>query len=46
MGRELLAGHLKIPPALLDAWITGHATMPDRKLLTLADILAQYSTNS
>ena len=38
-GREELAIRLKVPRALLDAWINGHASMPDRKLLMLADLL-------
>lgn len=43
MGRDLLALQLKVPPTLLDAWISGHGTMPDRKLALLADILKKYA---
>jgi hypothetical protein len=39
LGRAELAIHLKVPRALLEAWINGHASMPDRKLLILADLL-------
>jgi len=39
VGREELAVGLKVPLNLLDAWINGHATMPDRKLGALADLL-------
>jgi hypothetical protein len=38
-GRADLAVRLKVPVALLDAWIAGHGTMPDRKLALLADLL-------
>jgi hypothetical protein len=39
LGRTDLAVRLKIPVALLDAWIAGHGSMPDRKLALLADLL-------
>ena len=39
LGRDQLAVRLKIPRSLLDAWMGGHASMPDRKLLALADLL-------
>lgn len=39
VGRQELAIQLKVPRALLEAWIYGHASMPDRKLLLLADLL-------
>ena len=39
IGRQALALHLKVPEDLLMAWIDGHATMPDRKLLLFADLL-------
>ena len=42
MGREELAAALKVPTSLLDAWISGHAAMPDRKLVVLADILDRF----
>jgi hypothetical protein len=38
-GRTDLAIRLKVPVPLLDAWIAGHGTMPDRKLALLADLL-------
>jgi hypothetical protein len=44
MGRDLLAESLKVPPQLLDAWVSGHATMPDRKFLLLADVLSKYES--
>ena len=40
-GQAELARLLKIPEALLDAWIQGLATMPDGKLLPLSDVLAK-----
>jgi hypothetical protein len=39
VGFETLAARLNVPPTLLDAWMGGLATMPDRKLLPLADVL-------
>jgi hypothetical protein len=39
VGHDALAAALKVPPSLLDAWINGQATMPDRKLSLLADYL-------
>jgi hypothetical protein len=43
LGREELAGRLNVPESLLQAWIDGHASMPERKLLTLADLLEELS---
>jgi hypothetical protein len=43
IGRDELAVGLKVHPSLLDAWMSGHASMPDRKLATLADLLDQIS---
>jgi len=39
VGNEKLAARLNVPATLLDAWMRGLATMPDRKLLPLADLL-------
>src|SRR5690349_14074435 len=39
IGRAELAKRLAVPESLLEAWIGGHATMPDRKLLVLADLI-------
>lgn len=44
MGHDELALRLKVPPPLLDAWIRGVSSMPDRKLILLANILDQFST--
>jgi hypothetical protein len=41
LGHAELATRLKIPESLLEAWIGGHASMPDRKLLLLAELLDQ-----
>jgi hypothetical protein len=35
---------LKIPPELVQAWMSGHASMPDRKLLLLADFLDKQAS--
>jgi hypothetical protein len=42
-GREELAAGLKVAPTLLDAWMNGLATVPDRKLAALADLLDDIS---
>jgi len=44
IGREDLAVKLGVPTHLLDAWINGQASMPDRKLVHLADVLDQFSS--
>jgi hypothetical protein len=36
MGRQKLASGLNVSPALLDSWISGSASVPDRKLMELA----------
>jgi hypothetical protein len=41
LGRAELATRMKVPESLLEAWIGGHASMPDRKLLLLAELLDQ-----
>ena len=41
LGQGELAKRLNVPPSLLDAWMRGLASMPDRKLLVLADLLEQ-----
>ena len=43
LGRERLAARLNVPQTLLQAWIDGHASMPERKLLALADLLEELS---
>lgn len=39
IGQDELAIRMKVPGPLLEAWINGHATMPDRKLIALAEVL-------
>lgn len=39
LGRESLAASLKVQESLLEAWIEGRASMPDRKLGPLADAI-------
>jgi hypothetical protein len=39
IGLTEVALALKSPPQLVSAWMSGHASMPDRKLLMLADFL-------
>jgi hypothetical protein len=39
VGRETLAARLNVPATLLDVWLRGLATMPDRKMLPLADLI-------
>lgn len=44
MGHDELAARLKVPAPLLEAWLRGVSSMPDRKLIVLAKILDQFST--
>jgi len=39
LGPEELATRLQSPPELIQTWINGHATMPERKFLRLIDVL-------
>jgi transcriptional regulator with XRE-family HTH domain len=39
IGREELARRLNVPDSLLAAWMSGHASMPDLKLLALAALI-------
>jgi len=39
VGKEALAKQLGTPLHLLDAWMCGLATMPDRKLVELAKLI-------
>ena len=39
LGKAELAASLKVPVSTLEAWIGGHAMMPDRKLIVLADVM-------
>lgn len=43
IGEEDLAMALKVPRHLLQAWMSGHATMPDRKLMLLIDALDKFA---
>jgi hypothetical protein len=42
VGLEAVAAHLRAPESLVEAWMQGLATMPDRKLLLLADLLDKF----
>jgi len=39
IGVENLATGLKVPLPLVEAWLEGLATMPDQKLIALAELL-------
>ena len=39
IGPDELSTRLKAPPELIQTWINGHATMPERKFLALVDLL-------
>jgi hypothetical protein len=39
LGRDDLARHLDVPPALVDSWIRGNGAIPDGKLMVLACLL-------
>ena len=44
VGSEELAARLNVPDTVLDLWLRGLATMPDRKVLPLADLLETLRT--
>ena len=39
LGPDELSTRLQAPPELIQTWINGHATMPERKFLRLIDLL-------
>ena len=39
LGPDELSARLQAPPELIQTWINGHATMPERKFLRLIDVL-------
>ncbi len=39
LGPDALSARLRVPPELIQTWINGHATMPQRKFLLLVDLL-------
>jgi hypothetical protein len=39
IGPDELSSRLKAPPELIQTWINGHATMPERQFLRLVDVL-------
>jgi hypothetical protein len=39
LGKEFVAARLNTPVHLLDAWMSGHATMPDAKFNELANVI-------
>ena len=41
IGPDLLSARLQVPPELIQTWINGHATMPERKFLRLVDVLGE-----
>ena len=43
MGRDELALGLKVSRSMLDAWISGRLSMPNRKLVRLGDLLEEVS---
>jgi len=43
MGQQELAQRLKVSESQLAGWIQGETTMPDRKLLVLADVLDSWA---
>jgi DNA-binding transcriptional regulator YdaS (Cro superfamily) len=43
VGQEQLARRLNVSPALLEAWLSGDATLPDGKLMELARVMDKLS---
>lgn len=44
-GMDKVVAALKSPQSAVEAWMNGQASMPNRKLLLLADLLAQYASH-
>lgn len=44
LGPDELSSRLNAPPELIQTWINGHATMPERKFLRLVDVLGELET--
>jgi hypothetical protein len=42
LGLEGVAVRLKSPASLIEAWLQGQATMPERKYVALVDIVASF----
>ena len=42
IGEETLAARLRVPITLLDVWMRGLASVPDRKVIPLADLLDEF----
>ena len=43
VGADNLAQALKVPQHLLEAWMDGHATVPARKLVALAEYMEEIT---
>jgi len=43
LGPDELSARLSAPPELIQTWINGHATMPERKFMRLVDVLQEIS---
>jgi hypothetical protein len=46
VGLAELAKRMAVPEGLLEAWMTGQATMPDARLLSLADVIEQLEAGA
>jgi hypothetical protein len=45
IGPDELAARLNVPRNVLDVWMRGLSSMPDRKLLLLADLLEKLAAS-
>jgi hypothetical protein len=41
LGPDKLSARLNSPPELIQTWINGHGTMPERKMSTLMDVMGE-----
>ena len=41
LGREEVAAHLQVPVRQLDAWLRGGSTLPEAKMVLLADLMLE-----
>jgi len=46
VGPDKLSARLRSPPELIQTWINGHTTMPERKLVALMDVLGEIDNLS
>ena len=46
VGQDMVAARLRVPMTLLDVWMRGLASIPDRKVIPLADLLDEFDESN